>query len=78
MENYKETIYLLFGYKNNKRNCNTKLLGIYYTIDEIKTRQKEICSDELTFIIDKKIARDKNWTTFYREYLYGNINKELF
>lgn len=73
-----QIIYLLFGYKNNKRNNNTRLLGIYYTLEEIKRRQKEVCYDERTFTIDEKIARDKEWTTFYRKYLYGNINKELF
>lgn len=71
-------IYLLFGYQNSKRRFNTKLLGIYYTLEEIQKRQDEICLDESTYSIEGNITRDKTWTTFYRKYFYGDNCKELF
>tara|TARA_Y100000389_G_scaffold30398_1_gene25756 strand:- start:1242 stop:1481 length:240 start_codon:yes stop_codon:yes gene_type:complete len=74
----KNIIYLLFGYENSKRHFNTKLLGIYYTLEEIQKRQDEICLDESTYSIDGNITRDKTWTTFYRQYFYGDNCKELF
>jgi len=79
MDNSKPPIvYLLFGYQNNKRHFNTKLLGIYYTLEEVQNRQDEICFNESTYSIDGNITRDKSWTTFSRQYFYGDNCKELF
>lgn len=79
MDNSKPPIiYLLFGYENNKRKFNTKLLGIYYTIEEVQKRQNEICLDKSSYSVEANITRDKAWTTFYRQYFYGDNYKELF
>lgn len=79
MDNSKPPIiYLLFGYENNKRKFNTKLLGIYYTLEEIQKRQDEICLDKSSYSVEANITRDKRWTTFYRQYFYGDNCKELF
>lgn len=79
MDNSKPPIiYLLFGYENNKRKFNTKLLGIYYTIEEVQQRQNEICLDKSSYSVEANITRDKRWTTFYRQYFYGDNCKELF
>ena len=79
MDNSKPPIiYLLFGYENNKRKFNTKLLGIYYTLEEVQKRQNEICLDKSSYSVEANITRDKAWTTFYRQYFYGDNYKELF
>ena len=79
MDNSKPPIiYLLFGYQNNKRHFNTKLLGIYYTLEEVQKRQNEICLDKSKVILWKQILLEiKNGLLFYRQYFYGDNYKEL-
>ena len=82
MENLVETMYIVYGYKNNSSSYITNyVLGMYPTIEEAIERQKEICGENYkeNVLFKNSIRNCKGtFTTFLNVLYVGDMDHELF